>query len=366
MFQKLILLAFILLLTGCGTKDTASPESNTMPNASEPAVNTTGSDETSLAFFAMDTYMTIRAYGADDILLERAQTLVDGLESELSATRETSAIHLLNQNGSAEFSENAAHLLSRVLELCRKTGGALDISIYPIVKAWGFTSADKAYRVPQPEEIKALLEKVDYTRVSLDHKRVSLPSGVEIDLGAVTKGYAGDQIASLLRSGGVESALLDLGGNIQAVGAKPDGGNWRVAIQNPEGNGILGILSIANQAVITSGGYERYFIDDNGHLWWHIMDPSTGYPAQNGLISVTVVGNEGLYCDALSTALFIMGPERAITFWSEHRDFEMALVTDSDDLLLTPGLAEIFTPADQRSYEIDVIQLPPEQQMDAK
>ena len=355
MRKKMIPLLCVLLLAGCGTADRVAENTvasrETTAIAAEPAVT----EENSIEFFAMDTYMAIRAYGADGELLESAAALVEGLEAELSATSETGAVRVLNRTGSAALSEDAAYLLRRALDLCAATDGALDISIYPVVCAWGFTTADEDYRVPERGEIEALLEKVDYTRVSLDGGEVSLPSGTEIDLGAVTKGYTGDRLSTLLRSGGVESALLDLGGNIQTVGTKPDGSDWRVAIQNPEGDGVLGVIPVSDKAVVTSGGYERYFIDDEGRLWWHIMDPATGYPARNGLISVTVVGNEGLYCDALSTALFIMGVEKAIAFWREYRDFEMALVTDGGELLLTPGLAEIFQPAGGLSYTLGVI-----------
>ena len=332
-------LALLLLLTGCGA-----------PSASG-AVR--GGDENSRSFFAMDTYMTVRAWGASDALLEKAEGLVSELEASVSTTREGSAVHTLNGTGSAALPGDAAYLLGRALDLCTQTGGALDISIYPVVRAWGFTTAE--YRVPGKDELTRLLESVDYTRVALDGDTVSLSDGMEIDLGAVTKGYVGDRIAALLRENGVTSALLDLGGNIQTLGSKPDGSDWRVAIRNPEGDGILGAVSISDKAMITSGGYERYFVDDEGNLWWHIFDPATGYPARNGLISVTIVGDEGLTCDALSTALFIMGQNKAIEFWRGHRDFEMALVTDEGELLLTPGLYDSFTPADGLAYSIEVV-----------
>ena len=199
------------------------------------------------------------------------------------------------------------------------------------------------------------MQSFDYTRVALDGDTVSVGEGMEIDLGAVTKGYVGDRITALLRENGVTSALLDLGGNIQTLGSRPDGSDWRIAIQNPEGDGILGAVSVSDKAVVTSGGYERYFTDEDGNLWWHIFDPATGCPARNGLISVTIVGDEGLYCDALSTALFIMGRERAAEFWREHRDFEMALVTDGGELLLTPGLYDTFMPVEGLAYSVNRI-----------
>lgn len=330
-----LLLGLLLILSGCGA-------------ASQPELCST-------EFFAMDTVMSVRAYTTDDAVLSGVPSLVDTLENELSTTKEVSAVYALNHNGHAAMTDDAALLLSRALALCGETGGALDISVYPVVRAWGFTSADGSYRVPSADELAALLQSVDYTRVTLKDGTAYLPEGMEIDLGAVAKGYAGDKVAAYLRERGVTSALLDLGGNVQTVGKKPDGSDWRVAVQDPNGDGLLGVLTVSDQAVITSGGYERYFIDEAGTLWWHIMDPRSGYPARNGLVSVTVVGDQGLYCDALSTALFVMGTEDAVAFWRAHRDFEMLLVTEDGKLLLTGALAERFSPAEGLAYPIEVI-----------
>lgn len=336
-----VVLAFALLLAGCG----AAPASDAVDEE----------EETVRSFFAMDTSMSILTWGADDALLEEAEDLVSELEAVVSATREGSELRTLNETGSVTLPDDAAFLLGRALDICGETGGALDITIYPVVSAWGFATAEQDYRVPGGDEIARLLQSVDYTRVAVEGDTVSLDEGMAIDLGAVTKGYVGDRIAALLRENGVTSALLDLGGNIQTIGSKPDGSDWFIAIKDPESDGILGAVPITDQAMITSGGYERYFVDEEGNMWWHIMDPATGYPAQSGLISVTVVGDEGLVCDALSTALFIMGPENAIQFWREHRDFEMALVTDEGELLLTPGLYDVFTPAEGLAYSLEVI-----------
>ena len=331
----LLLWSLLLVLSGC---DAAS-----------------ASEMRSAEFFAMDTVMSVRAYASDDAVLSELPALVGELENELSTTKEGSAVYALNHDGHAAMTDDAALLLSRALALCGETGGALDISVYPVVRAWGFTSADGSYRVPGSDDLAALLQSVDYTRVSLKDGTAYLPEGMEIDLGAVAKGYAGDKIAAYLREKGVTSALLDLGGNVQTVGKKPDGSDWRVAVQDPNGDGLLGVLTVSDQAVITSGGYERYFIDETGTLWWHIMDPRSGYPARNGLVSVTVVGDEGLYCDALSTALFVMGTEDAVAFWRAHRDFEMLLVTEEGELLLTSALAERFSPSEGLAYSIEVI-----------
>jgi thiamine biosynthesis lipoprotein len=224
--------------------------------------------------------------------------------------------------------------------------------MYPIVRAWGFTTGD--YRVPEDDEISALMENVGYDKITLDRDTVTLAPGMEIDLGSTAKGYAGRRVAELLRDSGVTSALLNLGGNIQTVGPKPDGSPWRIAVQDPQSDGQLGTLSVTDMAVVTSGGYERYF-EENGETFWHIMDPATGRPAKSGLISVTIVGSDGLLCDGLSTALFVMGAEKGAELWRQRGDFEAIMVTEDGDILITAGLSGSFTLAEGYSGEVTVI-----------
>lgn len=345
MLRKLLpVILLLLMLGGCAEK------------ASSPA------RDVSASFFAMDTYMSIRAYGADGDTLRDCQHLVDGLEAMLSTTREGSEIASLNRGEAVALSPETRELLAFALELSRETDGALDISVYPVVKAWGFTTGD--YRVPGPEELSALLEHVDHRAITLGEGEVTLPEGMEVDLGSVAKGYTGDRLCALLRARGVESAILDLGGNVQALGEKPDGSPWRVGIRDPKKDGLLGIADLRDEAAVTSGGYERYFTDEEGRLWWHIIDPKSGYPARSGLIGVTVVGPSGLRCDALSTALFILGEDGAIDYWRDHRDFQMALVTEDERLLLTPELASRFTPEPGISYTLEVIPDDEDQELD--
>lgn len=314
------LLLALILLAGCAPQ----------PEAAESA------------FFAMDTVMSLRIYG-DGALLDGAEQRVRELESLLSVTDGGSEIHALNRDGAAALSAETAGLLREALALCGRTGGALDISVYPVLRAWGFTTG--AYSVPGGEELAALLPLVDYTGVALDGDAASLGPGMEIDLGSVAKGYTGDVLAAYLRENGVTSALLDLGGNIQAVGAKPDGSPWRIGVRDPAGEGNVGVVEVSDEAVITSGGYERYFEED-GVRYWHILDPKTGRPARSGLASVTVVGERGLLCDGLSTALFVMGREGAVEHWRQHRDFEAVLVGEDGSVTITAGLEGRFTPAD--------------------
>jgi len=331
--RLLPLLCALLLLAGCGTTQQNTPAE--------------------VSFFAMDTYMNLRAYGADEALLREAEEAIYALEARLSTTRPGSKVYIADHTGAADLSPDTETVLRRALAVCAETGGALDVTVYPVVRAWGFTT--EAYRVPEAAELTALLAGVDYRLVEIDDGRVTLPAGTELDLGAVAKGYAGELLRGLLQERGVTSAVLDLGGSVQTVGEKPDGTAWHVGIRDPEGEGLLGVLEVRDRAVITSGGYERYFEDEEGNLWWHIMDPATGYPARSGLTSVTVVGEDGLRCDGLSTALFVLGEEGAIALWRQAGDFEMALVTEDGRLLLTPALMEVFTPDPALGYTLEVI-----------
>jgi thiamine biosynthesis lipoprotein len=166
---------------------------------------------------------------------------------------------------------------------------------------------------------------------------------MELDFGAIGKGYAADKAVEILKSNGIKSALLDFGGNIQAVGKKPDGSLWRVGIKNPWEGGAAAALSVESKAVVTSGGYERYFEKD-GVRYIHIFDPKTGCPSNSNLESVTIVCESGKYADALSTALFVMGKEVAIDFYKANTDFDFVLVTKERELIYSAGLSSFIKP----------------------
>lgn len=319
------MLSALLFLTGCSAESSPEPVQGT--------------------FFAMDTVMDFTIYGESG-LIDQSESLITSLESLVSVTDADSELYAINQTGSGMLTEEASSLMEQALEICRRTDGALDLSIYPIVRAWGFTTG--SYQVPDEAEIQALLPLVDYRKIQYDAADgdVTLPVGMKIDLGSVAKGYAGQLVAQMLREHGVQSALLNLGGNVQTVGTKPDGSPWQIGIKDPQGEDAMMVLSVEDQAVVTSGGYERYFEQD-GQTYWHIMDPSTGHPADSGLISVTIVGDEGVVCDGLSTALFVMGLEKAADLWAQSGDFEAVFVTASGEVYITEGLRDRFALTEQ-------------------
>lgn len=315
--RRFAILLTLLLLTGCAQK-------------SEPHTR---------EFFAMDTIMSATVYSknSEDDSLEAVQ-IVQELEDQLAVTDEKSAVSQLNTTGEAELSDDAAELLQRSLQLKEETGGAFDPTIYNIVKMWGFTTGE--YRVPTEEDIANALAEHQASTITLDGNHVTV-SGCAVDFGAVAKGYTAAKIAEELSE--ADALNLSLGGNIQVEGTKPDGSLWRVGIQNPENTGeYLAVLELESGAVVTSGGYERYFEED-GIRYCHIIDPKTGYPAEAGLISVTIVSEDGFLADALSTALYVMGLEDASEFWRSRADFEAVLVADDGTVYVTEGLKDSFS-----------------------
>jgi thiamine biosynthesis lipoprotein len=195
---------------------------------------------------------------------------------------------------------------------------------------------------------------VDYSQISVSGNTVSLKKeGAGVDLGGIAKGFAADEIARVLKENGVTSAVLSLGGNVGVIGEKPDGSPWGVGIRDPHGtaNEYVGILKLRDTFAVTSGGYERSFEQD-GVTYHHIFDPKTGYPANNGLISVTIVSNDSTYADSLSTALYVMGYDKAMAFYEQYKDFEAVFITDQNLIRCTPGIASDFILTKSDSYHL--------------
>lgn len=294
--------------------------------------------------FAMDTYMTVTAYGKNaENGVNKAVDEINRLETVLSAEKQESDIYKLNETGSGTLSTDTKNIVSKALEINKTTNGAFDISIYPLMVKWGFTT--QKYNVPSKNEISKLLKDVDSSKIIFDEKsgNIKLKENMKIDLGGIAKGYTSSCVMQIFKECGVTSGLVSLGGNVQALGTKTDGTAWQIAIENPDkSSDYIGVVSVKDKAVITSGGYERYF-EKNGKTYHHILDPETGYPAESGLKSVTIVSDDGTLADALSTSLFVMGKEKALDYWREHKnEFDTVLVEDNGDITITGGLEKIF------------------------
>ncbi len=301
--------------------------------------------------FAFDTVMTFTAYGEHASAgIQQAIKQIYALEQQWSVTKEDSEVSRLNQGQQVQIGADTQKVLQKAGAVSRETDGAFDISIYPLVQAWGFTTGE--YRVPSQEQLAGLLRRTGYWKIPEAKESLQLPERMEIDLGGIAKGYASEQAIQILQSVGVEHGIVSLGGNVQTLGVKPDGKPWKVAIQWPDGQGSAGTVLVQDgAAVITSGDYQRYFEQD-GIRYHHILDPKTGYPAGSELSSVTVVMKDAARADGLSTALFVMGLEKGQIFWKEHRDFEAVWVTKRGEIFITPGLKDHFMPEGQRTFSV--------------
>ena len=310
------------------------------------------SQEVTRECFAMDTVMNLSAYGDHaEAALADVETELYRLDRLFSISSSTGDIAQLNRTGSATVSAETSQLLERALTLCQDTDGALDITLYPVSQLWGFYSGD--FQVPTSSQIQTALQTVGWKHCHLDGTSVTLDKGTQLDLGAIAKGYASYRAAKLLADAGVTSANLSLGGNVHVVGTKPDGSNWKVAITDPnDTSSYAGVLQVQDTAVVTSGGYQRNF-EKNGKVYHHILDPATGAPARSGLLSATVISQDDVLADALSTALFVMGPDKATAYWQDSKDaFEMVLITEDNRILCSEGISDSFTPTGKYTMEV--------------
>ena len=332
---KILGIVGIALLSGCSSD--MNPET---------VYETKQISEAQREIFAMDTYMTVTAYGEQaEAAVDAAVKEIERLDQLFSTGDTESEVARINENGRGEVSDDSAYLLEKAAELCEKTEGAFDITVYPIMEAWGFTTQN--YQVPDEETLESLLALTDGMQVYLDKEKKEVSFGIEgmkIDFGGIAKGYTSARIVEIWEEYGITSGMINLGGNVQLLGGKTDGSEWKVGIQSPNDDSTyLGVLKVRDKAVITSGGYERYF-EQNGSVYHHIIDPLNGYPAENGLISVTIVSEDGTLADGLSTSLFVMGKEKALEFWRENsEEFDAILLTEENVLYVTEGIAESFT-----------------------
>ncbi|MDR3766046.1 MAG: FAD:protein FMN transferase [Butyricicoccus sp.] len=324
------LCALFLLLSGCGG----------------PASDSTD-------FFAMDTFMTLTAWGdtQDDAhtVVASAEQEINRLSNALSRQVEASSLAELNAaNGEiVTLDPDAYAALSRAVEYAEQTGGAFDPTTAPLSDLWG-TGTDHA-AVPAEADIAEALTHVGYENIELlGNNQARLLNGAQVDLGGIGKGYATDVVASLR---GDAPLLAQLGGNIGAYGENPSSEDslWTVGLANPDDSAsYIATLHIQDTSIVTSGDYERYFEQD-GVRYHHIFDPTTGYPAQTGLRAVTVVDEESTRADAYTTALFVMGLDKGMAFCEEH-DVQAVFVTQDYKLYVTGGLQ--VTLADGVDYEL--------------
>lgn len=300
--------------------------------------------------FAMNTVMTLTAYGNKaESGLSAAESVILSMDAILDPDLETSTTYAINNANGANISISGqvAKMLSTANIVYKQSNGALDLTIFPVIERWGFHNG--RYYVPTDEELASDISMRCFDSMVLTSfpssgsYAVSFPAGARISFAAVGKGNAAENAISAMRNVGVTSGIVSLGGNVQTLGLKPDGTNWNIAIQDPNNTSTyLGVISVGETAVVTSGAYQRSFTQDS-KTYHHLINPETGYPINNTLSSVTIICEDGTMADCLSTAMFILGESKALNYWRTYGGFEMILINKDKHITCTKGLIEKFT-----------------------
>lgn len=285
----------------------------------------------------------------DGEIFKKGFDRIKEIEERMDFHTTTSEIAHINQRGYLEpvkVSHDTFSVVERALEMAKVSGGAFDPTVGPLVEAWGI-GGDNPRRPPQ-DEIDHLLKLIDASKVVLNPDDLSirlLVEGMKLDLGGIAKGYAADEVAKVLRESGVNSAIINLGGNVLTIGVKPDGTSWRIGIQNPhtERGGHVAIVNVDSKTVVTSGPYERYFELD-GVIYHHILDTKSGYPVVTDLLSVTIITDESIYADALSTTLYSLGLKEGMTLIDSLEGVEAIFIDNNDTIYLSEGFEEGLYP----------------------
>lgn len=354
-----VLVCPMLLFTGC-------------ENITDADTSTTGNEPISISSIKLNTAVQITIYDSQDkSLLDDCLALCDRYELIFSRTNENSELYKLNHrkdtsdkdpnadgqtipypiSGTADtwhISEDLASLLSQGLSITRESDGAFDIAIAPLTSLWDFTAEDP--KVPDDAAIQKALPLCSSDGVTIDDQDITLPSDdIQFDVGAIAKGYIADRMKDLLVKKGVNSAIINLGGNVLCIGSKPDGTPFKVGIQKPfaDRNETEAVMDITGKSVVSSGIYERCF-KQNGKLYHHILNPKTGFPYDNSLISVTIISDQSVDGDALSTTCFALGLEDGLKF-AEKKGVQAVFITEDYELHYTDGFQDEINVTDVES-----------------
>ncbi|TCK93363.1 thiamine biosynthesis lipoprotein [Natranaerovirga hydrolytica] len=287
--------------------------------------------------------------------------VINEVERVFSKNLSESEVSKINNHSGLEkvqVSEEVTYVVSRSIEHAKMSKGIFDVTIGPIINLWDI--GGDAPRVPTKEEIQDLLELVNYTKIELDednHTVKLLEENMVLDLGGIAKGYAADQVALYMKENGIEHGIVNLGGDIVTIGAKPDNEPWAIGLQDPQsGSGeSIGALLLEDESVVTSGIYERY-IEEQDAFYHHMIDPNTGYPFENELLSVTIISELAIDADALSTAAFGMGLKDGYAFIESLEEVKGIFITEDNEIYLTSGVEDIFQLTNTKSYMIKEMQ----------
>lgn len=293
------------------------------------------SESLSVTGMYFDTVVTVEAWSTDRETLEHCMEMCETYEQMLSAHIETSEVSAINraEGKPVTVSEETADLIELGCSYGRLSGGLFDITIAPASSLWNFHNSENPC-IPDAGELSEAVSHIDYRCVQVDGCTVTLTDPeAAIDLGGIAKGYIADRIKEYLESEGVEHALINLGGNMLAVGGRYDGTDFQIGIQKPfaQTGTVLAAVSVSDQSIVSSGNYERYF-EQNGKIYHHILDPGTGYPADTGLYQVTIISDSSAQGDALSTTCFLLGLDKGMELIQSLDGVEAVFVTSDMEI----------------------------------
>ena len=343
----LLLLSALLIIGGCA--NSGAEPLNPNGKAPDTGQQTEITDPVKKSYYIFDTIVQVKVYDSriTDRHFAEIEDLLKTIDAEMSRTNDKSELDKVNDNAGVkpvQVSEQTFYVIQKAYDYSVQTEGRFNLAIGPLVTLWNIGNEDA--HVPDQAEISNLLPLSRYDLVELnpDTYEVYLKKkGMVMDLGGIAKGYSADVIAKYLTDNGFNSAIIDLGGNVLALGQKPGGRKWTIGIQDPDltrGNPI-GNLKVENQTIVTSGIYERFFEQD-GHVYHHILDSDTGYPVDNNLSSVTILTDSSIDADALSTSIFSMGLERGLAFAEQLDQAEALFITKDKKVYITSGMGEVL------------------------
>lgn len=326
-FMAIILTSLLFLMAGC------SPV-----NEQAGGENISG-ERMDTQIFVLDTIVNFSIWDGSQTVLDEMTAMCYDYEKIFSKSIEGSDVYLLNHsNGNPiEVSDDTIFLLNKCIEYSELSDGYFDATILPVKDLWDFKSENP--KVPAESDIKAELTKVDYKNIGIEGNSVTLGHGAQVDFGGIAKGYIADKIYEYIKSQGIERAIINLGGNILMVGDKSPGNLWTVGIQHPDKNQnvSLATVRVANKSVVTSGVYERYFEID-GKVYHHLINPFTGWPADNGIQSVSIISDSSLDGDVLSTTCFVLGLEKGMELIESLDGIEAVYVLDGMEIVKSSGI----------------------------
>ncbi len=336
-------LAITAMLASCESDNNTQVEQSSKNNEQHMEKYT---DE----MFALDTYITFLVYADSEedaqVYIDAGKNAITTFENVLSKTVEGSFTYELNKNKQFdltdyEYKDQILYLIEKSSYYNEITDGMFDVTIEPLVSVWDFGGEPS---VPTDYEITTALQKVDINNIVVDGNIVTLLNDATVDFGAIAKGYIGDLTKKAMVDAGATNGIINLGGNVVTIGEKPEVEKWIVGVQDPESTTgtPLGSVEIVDETVVTSGIYERNFTDENGNFYHHILDKTTGYPAENDLYSATIIAKESIDADALSTGVFLLGVEKGLELINSIDGVECMFVTKDEEFIFSDNFEKKY------------------------